>query len=205
MLADFLRHLFWSEAHGGDVVGTQRQLALGSLHELYGGAVAVRDVHHGKAGVGTQVALVVTRGESIVEDLNGVVCGGGKFSVHFGHAIDGLRSLDTEVRGRVTRGRGTERSNGAGDKEAQAVLQGQIFRWLHLLIGLGKSLRLPEGKLGVLLRQPRQNRPSAAEVGIQTRGAPAERQLPPLCDHVPYLLLSLLKVTSLRGPPQKKP
>lgn len=84
MLADFSRHLFWSEAHGGDVVGTQRQLALGSLHELYGGAVAVRDVHHGKAGVGTQVALVVTRGESIVEDLNGVVCGvGGKVTAEY--------------------------------------------------------------------------------------------------------------------------
>lgn len=74
MLADFLRHLFWSEAHGGDVVGTQRHLALWSLHELDGGTVAVRDVHHGKAGVWTQVALVVTRTEGIVEDLNGIVC-----------------------------------------------------------------------------------------------------------------------------------
>lgn len=74
MLADFLRHLLWSEAHGGDVVGAQRQLALWGLHELYCGTVAVRDVHHGKTGVRTQVALVVTRAESVVEDLNCVVC-----------------------------------------------------------------------------------------------------------------------------------
>lgn len=74
MLADFLGHLLWSEAHGGDVVGTQGQLALWSLHELYGGTVAVRDMHHGKTRVGTQVALMVTCAESIMEDLNCVVC-----------------------------------------------------------------------------------------------------------------------------------
>lgn len=74
MLADFLGHLLWSEAHGGDVVGAQGQLALWSLHELHCGAVAVRDMHHGETCFGTQVALVVTCAESIVEDLNGVVC-----------------------------------------------------------------------------------------------------------------------------------
>lgn len=74
MLADFLGHLFWSEAHGSDVVGTQGQLALWSLHELYCGTVAVRDMHHGKTSVGAQVALMVTCAESVVEDLNGIVC-----------------------------------------------------------------------------------------------------------------------------------
>lgn len=74
MLADFLGHLLWSEAHGGDVVGTQGQLALWSLHELYRGTVAVGDMHHGKTGVGTQVALMVTCAEGIMEDLNGIVC-----------------------------------------------------------------------------------------------------------------------------------
>lgn len=49
-----------------------------------------------------------------------------QLSMHFGHAVDGSRPLDTEVRGWVTRRRWTERSDGAGDKEAQAVLQGQV-------------------------------------------------------------------------------
>lgn len=74
VLADFLGHLFWSEAHGCDVVGAQRQLALWSLHELYCGTVAVRDMHHGKTGVRTQVALMVTCAQSIMEDLNCIVC-----------------------------------------------------------------------------------------------------------------------------------
>lgn len=74
MLADFLGHLLRGEAHGGDVVGAQGELALRRLHELHCGAVAVGDVHHGKTRFGTQVALVVTRAESIVEDLNRIVC-----------------------------------------------------------------------------------------------------------------------------------
>lgn len=74
VLADFLGHLLWSEAHGGDVVGTQGQLALWGLHELYRGTMAVGDMHHGKASVGAQVALMVTCAESVVEDLNGIVC-----------------------------------------------------------------------------------------------------------------------------------
>lgn len=75
MLADFLGHLLGREAHGCNVVGAQRQLALGRLHELHCGAVAVGDVHHGEARFGTQVTLVVARGESVVEDLNCVICG----------------------------------------------------------------------------------------------------------------------------------
>lgn len=74
MLADFLGHLFWSEAHGGNVVRTQGELAFWSLHELYRGAVAVRDMHHGKACFRTQVALMVTCAESVMEDLNCIVC-----------------------------------------------------------------------------------------------------------------------------------
>lgn len=46
--------------------------------------------------------------------------------MNFGHAVDGTRPLDAEVGGRVTRRRWTKRSNGAGDKEAQAILQGQV-------------------------------------------------------------------------------
>lgn len=46
--------------------------------------------------------------------------------MHFGHAVDGSRSLHTEVRGRVTWRRRAECSDGAGDKEAKAVLQGQV-------------------------------------------------------------------------------
>lgn len=46
--------------------------------------------------------------------------------MNFGHAIDGTRPLDTEVRGWVTWGRWTKRSDGTGDKEAQAVLQSQV-------------------------------------------------------------------------------
>lgn len=74
MLADFFGHLFWSEAHGSNVVGTQGQLALWSLHEFYSGTVAVSNVHHGKTGVGSQVALMVARAESVMEDLNCIVC-----------------------------------------------------------------------------------------------------------------------------------
>lgn len=46
--------------------------------------------------------------------------------VNFGYAVDGTRPLDAEVGGGVTRGRWTKRSNGTRDKEAQAVLQGQV-------------------------------------------------------------------------------
>lgn len=74
MLADFLGHLFRREAHGCDVVGTQSQLAFWRLHELYRGAVAIGDVHHGKARFRAQVALVVARAESVMEDLNCIIC-----------------------------------------------------------------------------------------------------------------------------------
>lgn len=49
-----------------------------------------------------------------------------QFSVNFGYTIDGSRPLDTEVRSRVTGRRWPKGSDGAGDKETQAVLQGQI-------------------------------------------------------------------------------
>lgn len=74
MLADFLGHLFWGEAHGGNVVGTQGELALWCLHELDRGTVAVGDMHHGKTCFRTQVALMVTCAKSVVEDLNCIVC-----------------------------------------------------------------------------------------------------------------------------------
>lgn len=45
-----------------------------------------------------------------------------QFSMHFGNAVDGSRPLNTEVRGWVTWRRGTKRSDGARDKEAQAIL-----------------------------------------------------------------------------------
>lgn len=74
MLADFFCQLLWGEAHGSYVIGAQRQLALWRLHELHSGTVAIRDVHHGKSGVWSQVAHVVTCAECIVEDLNGIIC-----------------------------------------------------------------------------------------------------------------------------------
>ena len=73
MLPDFFCHLLWCEAHGSNVVRTQGQLALRSLHELHRCAMAVGDVHHRKARVWTQVAHVVTCAEGIVEDLNRIV------------------------------------------------------------------------------------------------------------------------------------
>lgn len=74
VFAYFLRHFLWSEAHGSYVVGAQGELALWSLHELQCCAVAVRDVHHGKTCFGAQVALVVACAQSIVEDLDRIVC-----------------------------------------------------------------------------------------------------------------------------------
>lgn len=74
MLADLLGHLLRSEAHGSYVVGAQWKLALGSLHELHCGTMAVGDVHHWKTGVGSEVALMVTCAESVVEYLNCIVC-----------------------------------------------------------------------------------------------------------------------------------
>lgn len=74
MLADFLGHFFWREAHSCDVVGAQSQLAFWRLHELYRGTVAIGDVHHGKARLRAQVALVVALAESVVEDLNCIIC-----------------------------------------------------------------------------------------------------------------------------------
>lgn len=73
VLADLLGHLFRGEAHGSDVVCAQGQLAFWSLHELHRGTVAVTDMHHGKTGVWAQVALMVTRAEGIVEDLDCIV------------------------------------------------------------------------------------------------------------------------------------
>lgn len=49
-----------------------------------------------------------------------------QLAMNFGYAVDGTRPLDAEVGGRVTRGRWTKCSNGTRDKEAQAVLQGQV-------------------------------------------------------------------------------
>lgn len=74
MLADFLGHLFRREAHSCDVVGTQSQLASWRLHELYRGTVAIGDVHHGKARFRAQVAFMVAPAESVVEDLNCIIC-----------------------------------------------------------------------------------------------------------------------------------
>ncbi|MEQ2180413.1 hypothetical protein GOODEAATRI_000990, partial [Goodea atripinnis] len=66
----------------------------------------------------------IPSGVGVIESHRPAVCC--KFTMHFGDTIDGSRTLDTEVRGRVTwRGR-TKRSNGTGDKETKAVLQGQV-------------------------------------------------------------------------------
>lgn len=74
VLADFLGHLFGREAHGCNVVGSQGQPVFWRLHELHRGAVAIGDVHHGEARFGAQVTLVVARAESIMENLNRIIC-----------------------------------------------------------------------------------------------------------------------------------
>lgn len=45
-----------------------------------------------------------------------------QLSMHFGDAVDSARSLYADIWRRVTRGSGTEGTNGAGDKQTQAVL-----------------------------------------------------------------------------------
>lgn len=66
-----------------------------------------------------------------------------------------------------------------GWKFASPVMSTRTFSWgdgglqvswlFHLLICLGKELKLRPGQLRDLLRQPRQNRPSTAAEGTQTR------------------------------------
>lgn len=73
VFADFLCHLLGGEADGGDVVGAQVELTFRCLHELDSGPVAVGDVHHGQAGLGAQVALVVSGIESVMENLDRIV------------------------------------------------------------------------------------------------------------------------------------
>lgn len=73
VFADLLRHLLGCEANGCDVVGAQNELTFRSLHELDSGPVAVGDVHHGKACLWAQIALMVASAESIVENLDRII------------------------------------------------------------------------------------------------------------------------------------
>ena len=57
------------------VVGAGGERGGGRQHELDGGLETVVNVHHGKAGVGAEVALVVAGGQRIVEYLYRVVRG----------------------------------------------------------------------------------------------------------------------------------
>ena len=90
------------------------------------------------------------RGQSVVEDLDRVVSGATpgvgvvaddageaetsevqveslvvvfsqQLSVHLGHSVDGLGSLNTQVRSGVARRLGTKCSDSAGDKQLQLV------------------------------------------------------------------------------------
>lgn len=49
-----------------------------------------------------------------------------QLSVDFGDAIDGARSLHAQIWRRVSGRGGSEGTNGAGDKQTQAVLRGNV-------------------------------------------------------------------------------
>ena len=70
-----IEYLLRGEAHGVHVVCPGGELLLGRHHILHGAAEAVVNVHHGKPGVGPEVALVHLGGQRVVEDLHGVVRG----------------------------------------------------------------------------------------------------------------------------------
>ena len=57
------------------VEGSGGELISRGHHVLDCPPETVVNVHHGQPGVGPQVALVLLAGQSVVEDLDGIVCG----------------------------------------------------------------------------------------------------------------------------------
>ncbi len=75
VFANLFCHFFRCEAHGCDVVSTQGKLAFRGLHELNGGPMRVRYVHHGKPSVGAQVTFMVAGAEGILKYLDSIIWG----------------------------------------------------------------------------------------------------------------------------------
>ena len=57
------------------VEGSGGELVSRGHHVLDGPPETVVNVHHGQPGVGPQVALVLLAGQSVMEDLDCIVCG----------------------------------------------------------------------------------------------------------------------------------
>ena len=133
-----------------DIVGSGGEPLPRCHHVLDGATETVVNVHHGQPGVGSEIALVHTRGQGVVEDLDSVVCGASarvrvvgddareaetsevkveslvivfsqELSMHLAHSIDSLGSLDTKVRSGISRRLGTKGSDGAGYKQLQLI------------------------------------------------------------------------------------
>ena len=150
LLTNLVKYFLGCEAHGVDIVCPGGELISRSQHVLDGSSETVINVHHGEPGVGSEVAAVSLRGQSVVEDLDRVVSGATpgvgvvaddageaetsevqveslvvvfsqQLSVHLGHSVDGLGSLNTQVRSGVARRLGTKCSDSAGDKQLQFV------------------------------------------------------------------------------------
>ena len=70
-----IKYFFWCEAHCMDIVSSGGQLLLWSHHVLNGASETVINVHHWQPGVRSEVTLVVTSGQSIMEYLDSIVSG----------------------------------------------------------------------------------------------------------------------------------
>lgn len=112
-----LLELCWPIWHLGNVGN-------GSQDHIYDGDTKEKDAKN--IDVSQSYAAISPEGKRLCEYILRTAHLPHQLPMHFGHAVDGSRSLDTEVRGWVTWRRWTKRSNGAGDKESQAVLQSQV-------------------------------------------------------------------------------
>ena len=75
VLLDVLGNLSRSEGHSSDVVHTLSQLAAISLDELQSSTQTIGHVHHGQRSIGAQEASVVVMLDSLIEDINSIICG----------------------------------------------------------------------------------------------------------------------------------
>ena len=69
------KYFLWSETHSVQVECSGGELVSRGHHVLDCPPQTVVNVHHGQPGVGSQVALVLLRGQSVVEDLDSIVRG----------------------------------------------------------------------------------------------------------------------------------
>ena len=75
MISHLFKYFLGSEAHGVQVEGSGGELLSWGHHVLDGPPQTVVNVHHGQPGVRSEVALVLLAGQSVVENLDCVVCG----------------------------------------------------------------------------------------------------------------------------------